>query len=289
VRNNIVPLIGATRMAKLRPADRPAEQISDAYAKALANGLSARTVRHMHTVLKAALKQARVWRVIADNPAELVKPPKPERKEMKTVDADQTVAMIEAARGTPIFIPILLGVLCGLRRGEIAALRWRSVNLEKRQLSVVASTEQFHGVREKDTKNGKGRSVALPPLLVTELRRYRIQQAEWFLRLGMRLSDDHHVCTREDGKTVWPSSLGRAVSKFMRRQGLPIRLHGLRHSHATQLLAQGVHPKITQERLGHSISITLDLNSHVLPGMQEDAAAKVDAALQAAMNKRETK
>jgi integrase len=83
--------------------------------------------------------------------------------------------------------------------------------------------------------------------------------------------------------------LGRAVSKFMRRQGLPIRLHGLRHSHATQLLAQGVHPKITQERLGHSISITLDLNSHVLPGMQEDAAAKVDAALQAAMNKRETK
>jgi integrase len=289
VRNNIVPLIGATRMAKLRPADRPAEQISDAYAKALANGLSARTVRHMHTVLKAALKQARVWRVIADNPAELVKPPKPERKEMKTVDADQTVAMIEAARGTPIFIPILLGVLCGLRRGEIAALRWRSVNLEKRQLSVVASTEQFHGVREKDTKNGKGRSVVLPPLLVTELRRYRIQQAEWFLRLGMRLSDDHHVCTREDGKTVWPSSLGRAVSKFMRRQGLPIRLHGLRHSHATQLLAQGVHPKITQERLGHSISITLDLNSHVLPGMQEDAAAKVDAALQAAMNKRETK
>jgi integrase len=289
VRNNIVPLIGATRMAKLRPADRPAEQISDAYAKALANGLSARTVRHMHTVLKAALKQARVWRVIADNPAELVKPPKPERKEMKTVDADQTVAMIEAARGTPIFIPILLGVLCGLRRGEIAALRWRSVNLEKRQLSVVASTEQFHGVREKDTKNGKGRSVALPPLLVTELRRYRIQQAEWFLRLGMRLSDDHHVCTREDGKTVWPSSLGRAVSKFMRRQGLPIRLLGLRHSHATQLLAQGVHPKITQERLGHSISITLDLNSHVLPGMQEDAAAKVDAALQAAMNKRETK
>jgi integrase len=212
VRNNIVPLIGATRMAKLRPADRPAEQISDAYAKALANGLSARTVRHMHTVLKAALKQARVWRVIADNPAELVKPPKPERKEMKTVDADQTVAMIEAARGTPIFIPMLLGVLCGLRRGEIAALRWRSVNLEKRQLSVVASTEQFHGVREKDTKNGKGRSVALPPLLVTELRRYRIQQAEWFLRLGMRLSDDHHVCTREDGKTVWPSSLGRAVS-----------------------------------------------------------------------------
>jgi integrase len=76
----------------------------------------------------------------------------------------------------------------------------------------------------------------------------------------------------------------------MRRQGLPIRLHGLRHSHATQLLAQGVHPKITQERLGHSsISITLDLYSHVLPGMQEDAAAKVDAALQAAMNKRETK
>jgi integrase len=286
VRNNIVPLLGMKRLSKLKPED-----ISEAYATALKK-LSPRTVRHLHTVLKAALRQAKVWRAIANNPAELVKPPRVEPKEMQTVDTSETVRIIEAARGTSLLIPIMLGVLCGLRRGEVVALRWRLVDLEKGKLSVVASAEQARGgVREKEPKSGKGRSVALPAMLVTELRRYRTQQAEWLLKLGVRLTDDHHVVTRGDGAPIWPSSLGRAFKKFMRRHGLPpIRLHDLRHSHATQLLAQGVHPKIAQERLGHSsISITLDLYSHVMPGMQEDAAAKVDAAFQAAMNKRETK
>ncbi|MGC2078962.1 MAG: site-specific integrase, partial [Xanthobacteraceae bacterium] len=100
----------------------------------------------------------------------------------------------------------------------------------------------------------------------------------------------HHVVMREDGEAIQPRSLSRAFRKFMRRHKLPqIRLHDLRHSHATQLLAEGVHPKIAQERLGHSsISITLDLYSHVLPGMQAEAVAKVDAKLQAAMNKRDS-
>jgi integrase len=211
---------------------------------------------------------------------------------MQTLNTDQTAAMIEAARGTPIFIPILLGVLCGMRRGEICALRWRSVDLDTGQLSVVASTEQGRGgMREKEPKSGKGRLIALPPMLVTELRRHRMQQAEWLLRLGIRLTDDHHVCLREDGESVWPSSLTRAFRTFMSRHKLPqIRFHDLRHSHATHLLAANVHPKIAQERLGHSnVSITLNTYSHVIPGMQQDAVAKVDAAIQAALNKRETK
>jgi integrase len=293
VRNNIAPALGAVQLTKLRP-----EHISDAYTRALssgrrdgAGGLSPQTVHHIHTILKQALKQACVWRAISHNPADLVKPPKVERNEMHTIDTDQTIDVIEAARGTRMFVPILLGVLCGLRRGEVAALRWRSVDLEAGQLSVVASAEQTdEGVREKETKSGKGRAVALSAMLVSELRRYRTQQAEWLLKLGARLTDDYHVVTREDGEPLQPRSLSRAFRKFMRRHNLPqIRLHDLRHSHATHLLAAGVHPKIAQERLGHSsVGVTLDLYSHVLPGMQEDAVAKVDAALQAALNKRET-
>jgi integrase len=232
-----------------------------------------------------------VWRAITHNPADLVKPPKVERKEMQTIDTDQTVDVIEAARGTRMLIPILLGVLCGLRQGEVVALRWRSIDLDVGQLYVVASAEQTDkGAREKETKNGKGRAVALSPMLVSELRRHRTQQAQMLLKLGVRLTDDYHVVTREDGEPIQPRSLTRAFRKFMRRHKLPqIRLHDLRHSHATHLLAAGVHPKIAQERLGHSsIGITLDLYSHVLPGMQGDAVAKVDAALQAALNKRET-
>src|SRR6516165_2961932 len=128
VRNNLIPALGATRLIKLRP-----EEISEAYSKALIGGrcdgrggLSPQTVNHIHVVLKQALAQACVWRAISHNPADLVKPPKLARGEMQTVNTDQTAAMIEAARGTPIFIPILLGVLCGMRRGEICALRWRS-------------------------------------------------------------------------------------------------------------------------------------------------------------------
>jgi len=294
VRNNIIPALGATRLIKLLP-----EQISEAYSKALTSGrcdgkggLSPQTVKHIHVVLKQALAQARVWRAISHNPADLVKPPKLARGEMQTVNTDQTAAMIEAARGTPIFIPILLGVLCGMRRGEICALRWRSIDLDAGQLSVVASTEQGRGeMREKEPKSGKGRLIALPPMLVAELRRHRMQQAEWLLRLGVRLTDDHYVCLREDGESVWPSSLTRAFRTFMRRHKLPqIRFHDLRHSHATHLLAANVHPKIAQERLGHSnVSITLNTYSHVVPGMQQEAAAKVDAVIQAALNKRETK
>src|SRR6516162_2288634 len=294
VRNNIIPALGATRLIKLLP-----EQISEAYSKALTSGrcdgkggLSPQTVKHIHVVLKQALAQARVWRAISHNPADLVKPPKLARGEMQTVNTDQTAAMIEAARGTPIFIPILLGVLCGMRRGEICALRWRSIDLDAGRLSVVASARPGRGaIVEKETKGGRGRAVTLPPMVVTELRRHRTEQAQRLLRLGVRLTDDHHVLTREDGTPAWPGWLTRNFREFMHRHRLPrIRLHDLRHSHATHLLAAGVHPKIAQERLGHSsISITLDTYSHVLPGMQDDAVAKVDAAIQAAMNKRETK
>jgi len=288
---NLAPLLGALTLTKLQPA-----HISQAYAKALASGrrdgsggLSARTVTHMHRVLREALQQAVRWQLLARNPADAVRPPKVERKQMQTLDAEATVALIETARGTNLFMPILFGVLCGLRRGEITALRWRSIDLEHGQLSVTASTEQTNrGTREKETKTGKARTVALPSLIVDELRRHRITQAEGLLRAGVRLTDDHHVVAREDGQPLQPRSLTHAFVKFMRQHGLPpIRLHDLRHSHATHMLASGVHPKIAQERLGHSsVSVTIDLYSHVLPGMQAEAVSKVDAVLRDALNRR---
>jgi integrase len=290
-RKNLAPLLGGLVLTKLRP-----EQVSQAYATALVSGrrdgqggLSASTVTHMHRVLREALQQAVRWQMLARNPADAVRPPKIERQQMRTLDADATVALIEAARGTNMFMPILLGVLCGLRRGEVTALRWRSVDLDRSQLSVTASTEQTaKGVREKETKSGKGRTVALPTLVLEELRTHRIGQAETLLQLGVRLTDDHHVIARADGQPLQPRSLTHAFIKFIRRHGLPqIRLHDLRHSHATHMLAAGVHPKIAQERLGHSsVGVTIDLYSHVLPGMQAEAVSRVDAVLQEALNRR---
>ena len=285
-RKNLAPLLGALTLTKLQPA-----HISQAYAKALASGrrdgaggLSPRTVTHMHRVLREALQQAVRWQLLARNPADAVKPPKVERKQMNVLDTDAAVAMIEAARESPLFVPILLGIRCGLRRGEVVALR----DLERGQISVVASAEQTEqGVREKEPKNGKGRTIVLSATEVEELRTHRARQAEGLLALGVRLTDDHHVVTRADGQPLQPRSLTHAFVKFVRQHGFQIRLHDFRHSHATHMLASGVHPKIAQERLGHSsVGITLDLYSHVLPGMQAEAVSKVDAALRAALDRK---
>jgi integrase len=120
---------------------------------------------------------------------------------------------------------------------------------------------------EKDAKSGKSRTVALPAMVVTELRRWKAAQAEELLRLGIRTDDDTHVV-----------SLTHAVSAFLEPWG--ITMHKLRHSHASHLLASAIHPKIVQERLGHSsISITIDTYSHLMPNMQSEAAAAIDVAL----------
>jgi integrase len=300
VHKNLVPLIGNIPLTKLRPAT-----ISQAYVKALASGrrprwsakegpgalgLSPGTVRYMHRVLRQALQQAVHWQLLARNPADAVRPPKPERREMTVLDADATAGLLDASRGTGLFIPILLAVMCGPRRGELTALRWRAVDLERGQISIAASTEQTRaGVREKPPKSERGRrTVALPAIVVDELRQHRIRQAENLLRIGVRLSEDHHVLMRADGRPLQPRTITQEFAAFLRRRGLPhVRLHDLRHSHATQLLRSGVHPKIAQERLGHSsVAITLDLYSHVLPGMQAEAADRVDVALRDAINRR---
>lgn len=291
---NIAPLLGAVVLAKLKPM-----QISAAYSQALATGrrdgtggLSPRTVHHMHRILKQALAQAVRWQLLSRNPCDAVSPPKVERGTMTTYDMDQTADVIEVMRNTRMFIPTVLALLCGLRRGEVAGLRWRSVDLDGAQLSVVASAEQTKaGIRYKEPKSGRARTVALSATVVADLRAHRIQQAQELLRLGIRLSDETFVVARADGLPLQPRSLTHEWVRLLAASALPrIRFHDLRHAHATHLLSNGVHVKVASERLGHSkVGITLDLYSHVLPGMQEDAAARVDDALRAAVQKRVAK
>jgi integrase len=287
---HLIPALGTITLNKLAPV-----AIAKAYSNALerrhrnGSGLAPTTVRLMHRVLSQALKQAVVWRILAQNPATLVKPPRIERKQMKVLDLTATLTLIEFARTAgDIFIPVLLCALCGLRRGEATALRWRAVNLETAQLSVEIIHEQTaQGLREKPPKNGIPRTIALSAVVVEELRRHRLRQAEDLLRLGQRQTNDTHLCLRAAGEFWTPRSFTLKFIQLIRRSELPrIRLHDLRHAHATHLLTTNIHPKVVQERLGHaSIRMTLDLYSHVLPGMQENAAADLDVAIRAAMQK----
>ena len=261
-RKNIVPLIGSVLMTKLQPV-----QISTAYSIALASGrrdgkggLSPRSVHHMHRILKQALSQAVRWQMLARNPADAVDAPKVERRRMDTYDMAQTAELIEAMRPIRMFLPTILGALCGLRRGEIAALRWRHVDLDVGGLSVVQSAEQTaKGIRYKEPKSGKARNVQLSATVIEELRAWRLRQAEELLRVGVRPDGETFVVTQADGRPLQPRSISHEWVRLLATKRLPrIRFHDLRHAHATHLLAAGVHPKVASERLGHSkVGITL--------------------------------
>lgn len=302
LRKGMAPLIGNIILSKLKTAAidaafttaLTAQRINprptkDGSSRAPLPPLAPRTVHHYRRVLIKALGQAVTWDRLAKNPATATTPPKVERKKMLAYDAEQTAALIEAMKPTRMFIPMLLAVMCGLRRGEILALRWRNVELgdNQRTIAVVQSAEQTkEGVRYKEPKSGRTRVVALSSTVLAELKAHRARQAEEQLRLGLRPDADSFVVAQIDGSPIQPRSLTHEWVRLISKTDLPrIRFHDLRHTHASQMLSAGVHPKVASERLGHStIGITLDLYSHVMPGMQADAAEQVDAALRAAIS-----
>ncbi len=288
-RRHLTPALGHLPLSKLQPL-----HIQDYYARALRSGalkggcLSPQTVLHHHRVLRAALHQAVRWQLIVRNPADAADPPKPDRKEMRALSEEQTARLLQLAEESRLYTPILLAVATGVRRGELLALRWQDVDFEHGTIAVRRAIEQTRtaGIRFKSPKTARSeRTVALPSLCVAALRRHKAEQSARKLSLGSAYQDLDLVFAAADG-TVWkPDVLTRAYRSLVAgTEFAGLRFHDLRHSHATQLLRQGIHPKVVSERLGHStIGITLDTYSHVLPGMQEQAASKLDSALRTAM------
>jgi len=288
VERKLIPKIGSIKLAELQPL-----HIQNYYARELKQGrsdgqggLSAQTVLHHHRVLREALGRAVKWGILPRNPADSVEPPKPQRKEMKTLTEKQTALMLVKAAGTRLYVPLLLAVTSGMRRGEFLALRWADIDCDSGIACVQRSLEQTNdGLRFKPPKSGKGRPIVLLPLTLEVLTAHRLEQ-DWRKHvLGEAYQDEDLVCCQEDGSVWPPDNFSASYASFGRRAGLNgVRLHDMRHTHATQLLGQGVHPKIVSERLGHStIGITLDIYSHVIPGMQAEAAEKMDAALRRAI------
>lgn len=289
VNNFLSPALGDVRLAKLTTP-----HIQEFYTKwatsgrldGKTGGLSPRTRRHIHRILKSALSRAVEQQLLVRNPADAFKKhlPKVERKKMVTLDARQATRLLASIRHTRVYWPALLALATGMRRGEILALRWKNIDLDRGVVRVVESLEQTRdgGLRFKAPKTDKARAITLPAFATDELRRLKRRQVEELLSLGIRQTDETPACARADGAPQQPRSLTHEFTRLVGRvKDIPrVRFHDLRHSHATQLLADGIHPKVAQERLGHStISTTLDLYSHVTGTMQEDAAARLDAAL----------
>ena len=225
------------------------------------------------------------WQLVARNVADAVQPPAPELKEMKALDERQTVWLFEAAQGTRFYVPILFDATTGVRRGELLAVKWLDLNLDSATLSLRRSLEQTRaGLRFKETKNKKGRVISLPAILVKALREHLAEQNEFKKLFGADYQDQGLVFARPDGSIWKPESFTEEYFRFARKIGVKVRFHDLRHSHASQLLRAGVPVKVVSERLGHStVGITLDTYSHILPGMQEEAAQKIDAVFEKAM------
>src|SRR6516165_10751572 len=272
VHHFLAPALGKLQLTKLGPT-----HIQIAYND-LANGgrrdgksggLSARTRCHIHRILHSALGRAVEQQVLARNPAEAFRKrlPRVERREITTLTTEQSARLLAAIKHTRVYWPVLLALSTGMRRGEVFALRWKNVDLENGALRVMESVEQTkEGIRFKAPKTERTRVVTLPAFAINELRRLKLQQAEELLAIGVRQSGDTLVCARADGLSLQPQSLTHQFTRLICRiPNMPrVRFHDLRHSHATQLLLVGVHPKVAQERLGHAtITTTLDLYSHV--------------------------
>jgi len=210
---------------------------------------------------------------------------------MPTLALEDVPRFLEAVQQSPYYTLFYLLLHSGLRRGEALALRWKNVDLGLASLgvlgyiSVVETAYKLNGTYiMKEPKSSAGRRrIALSPSLALVLRQHKAQEEERCALLGRALTDDAFVFAHPDGTPLDPSTVTHTFGKIIRNAGLPhIRLHDLRHTHASLLLQAGIHPKVVQERLGHSsIRVTLDTYSHVMGGLQEAAIQRFDDFLSA--------
>ncbi|MDQ0972399.1 integrase [Neobacillus niacini] len=192
---------------------------------------------------------------------------------MQTWDNEQVKTFLDVAKSSVYYSIYLTAFYTGMRRGEVLGLRWQDVEFEK-SLQEVKKV----GLTFKEPKSGKSRSITITPTLVMELKKLYKQQLTDKLLLGQEYQDLDLVFAQKNGKPIQPTEMARNYRKMVEISGLPyIRFHDLRHTHATLLLQQGVHPKVVSERLGHStIGITMDTYTHVLPNMQKEAALQFE-------------
>lgn len=286
VRQHLIPALGSLPLTQLKP-----EQLQRYYSEKLAGGrcdgrgaLSQTTISHHHTCLHRALKMALKWGLISRNPADAVTPPRPQRSEMQTMTEDEVQTFLEVAKSTPYYAMFYLALFTGMRRSELLALRWCDVDLVMGEVSVTRSLHHLHDGRIvfRAPKTTKGRRmIALPPSATLILKEHKEEQGLQCAMLGTSLKDDGLVFSQPGGGPLLPDTVSHAWVKTVKRAGLKhFRFHDGRHTHASLLLKRNVHPKVVQERLGHAtISTTLDLYSHVAPGLQQAAAERFDEVL----------
>jgi integrase len=287
-RLHIIPVLGHHQLQKLTP-----QHVQAFYTRKLKEGLSSTTVNGLHAMLHKALDDAVRYNLIARNVCDAVTPPRRGHFEIQPLSMEQAQQFLAIAKGHSLEALFVLAITTGMRRGEILALKWQDITFSQNMLQVRRVFTRRPGNRyiEAEPKTEKSRrSILLAPIVVTLLKQHRARQREAKLKAGAQWQDLDLVFCTSFGTPLNPSKVVDRFKTLLKRGGLPpIRFHDLRHSAATILLSLGVHPKVVQELLGHNqISMTMDIYSHVLPGMQKDAMAKLNDALQEPPEQKET-
>ena len=280
-RLHLKPALGRVKLKALTPA-----HVRGLYREKQQAGLSARTVRYIHTALHKALKQAVMDGLIPRNATEAVKPPQPTREEMRPLTPEQAKLLLQVAHesGDRLEALYVLAIHTGLRQGELLGLKWDDVDLDDGSLQVrrtLAITKNGFVFTSPKT-SGSRRSVKLTRRATEALRSHLERQLGEIDRVGSLWSENGLIFASETGEPLDRRAVTKLKFKpLLKRAGLPeIRFHDLRHTCATLLLTRNVNPKIVSEMLGHStIAITLDTYSHVLPNMRDQAAAAMEEAL----------
>ena len=277
IRNHLAPALGGLQLKELQPA-----VIQRYYGKAC-DSVSARSVHHYHRALSQSLKYAVRQGYLGRNPCELVDPPSWKGKKMRTLTPGEVGVLLETAEGNPYYPVFYAAVSSGLRQAELLGLRWRDIDLVGASISVSQVLYKRGGVcefKEPKTEHSR-RRVNMTPKLALFLASYKAEREAFRQTLEKPLTLDDLVFVTAEGNPVDPSVLSHDFARTVKRAGLSgVRFHDLRHTFASLMLMRKASPKIISAALGHSsVAFTMDVYSHIIDGMQQDAMALLDEVL----------
>jgi integrase len=250
-------------------------------------GLSPTSVRLVHVTVHRMLKDAVRWGLLPRNPADVSSADAPKATRtgadtMRVWSPTDLRTFLASVKGDRLYAMWLLFITTGLRRGEVAGLRWSDLDLDRGRLSVnVARVVVNHTVVDTSPKSKRTRELAIDPGTVKALRSHQVAQGAERLAWGPGYNGSPLVFTWEDGRPLHPDVITRTFKRLATAAGLPVvRVHDLRHSYASAALSAGVGLKVMQERLGHSsVAITGDVYSHVSREVDQAAADQVAAVI----------
>jgi integrase len=271
IRLYIEPHVGPSQLAKLQP------EAVQAMINSLSQAdLSPRTIQYIRAVLRKALNQALKWGYVTRNVATLVETPQVKQFAIEPLTREQAQKFLYAVKGHRLEVLYQVALSLGLRRGEVLGLRWKDVDFEQRTLRIAMILQRQEGqlVLSEPKTRTSARILPLPDVLVQRLQLHQQLQQQEREQLGESWVEHGMVFPTEVGTPLEPRNLLRHFKASLQKSGLPttIRFHDLRHSCATFLIAQGVHPRVIMEILGHSqISVTMNTYAHVVPATQRQA------------------